>query len=172
MLYLRLRFLLIALFIALGFVLWHQVGLWSAIAPFTGALLLIISFIFLGTVGPSFARLKRGQIKEADRLINLTQFPNLLLKRHRAYYHFTKGMIDLQRERLDKAETHFLQALDLGLRNANDFGFAALNLAHIHYVKKDFDQSRIFLDRCKSFQPDDLMIGEKVGELEKALAGV
>lgn len=169
MLYLRLRFFLISLFLVVGIILLLKIGWWPSLAPFTAAFVLILSYLFLGTVGPAFTALKKGQLPKAEKLINLTPFPEFLLKRHRAYYHFTKGMLDLQSNQLQTGESHFKTALELGLRNSNDKGFAALNLAHINYVNRNFDQSREYLDKCKSFNPDDLLIEEKMGELEKAI---
>ncbi len=57
MLYFRIRFLLIGLFIAVGFALLYLMGIWAAIPSFTAALVLIISFFILGTVGPAFTKL-------------------------------------------------------------------------------------------------------------------
>jgi len=170
MLYLRLRFLLIALFIIVGVTLlgWEEYQL--AIFSFIGAFALIISFLFLGSVGNAFSKLKQGKIQEAERLLNMTFFPNLLLKRHRAYYHFSQGMIALQHKDLARGKQSFKTAIDLGLRNKNDFGMAALNLAHINYVQQKFSDSRQWLDQCKSYGADDLMIQEKSEELDKALA--
>jgi len=169
MLYLRIRFLLIVLFIAVGFALLYLMGIWAAIPSFTAALVLIISFFILGTVGPAFTKLKRGKLQEADHLIHLTYFPNLLLRRHRSYYHFVKGMLALQKKELESGEQNFKTALNLGLRNDNDRSFASLNLAHIYYVQKKFEQSKSYLSACKQYDYDDLMLSEKVEELEKAL---
>lgn len=169
MLYFRIRFLLIGLFITVGFALLYLMGIWAAIPSFTAALVLIISFFLLGTVGPAFTKLKRGKLKEADHLIHLTYFPNLLLRRHKSYYHFVKGMLALQKKELVDGETNFKTALALGLRNDNDKSFASLNLAHINFVQGNYDQSKQYLAACKKYEFDDLMLSEKIEELEKAL---
>ncbi len=169
MLYFRIRFLLIGLFLAVGCALFYLMGIWAAIPSFTAALVLIISFFILGTVGPAFTKLKRGKLQEADHLINLTYFPNLLLRRHRSYYHFVKGMLALQKKELEIGASNFNSALELGLRNDNDKSFASLNLAHIHYVQGNHEQSKKYLIECKKYNFKDLMLSEKIEELEKAL---
>ncbi len=170
MLYLRLRFLLIGLFLVVGVVLYVQMGIWAAVPPLSAALLMIASYFLLGTVGPAFSKLKKGKITEAQSLIDLNYFPNLLLKRHKAYYHFVIGMLSLQHNQREQSKEHFEKSLEIGLRNENDKGFATLNLAHIKFVDGDYAQSREYLKRCKEFQTNDLMLNEKIEELEVALS--
>ncbi|NNE28520.1 MAG: hypothetical protein HKN16_02720 [Saprospiraceae bacterium] len=169
MLYFRLRFFLVAICLALGFLLHWMVGFMAALPAYLAGILLLFSFLVLGTVGPAFARLRKGKIEEARTLLGLTHFPNWLLKRHKAYYHFCYGMIDLQQEKLQLAETHLLEATRLGLRNDNDQALASLNLAHIYYVTGKKEKSILWAAKAKAYDPNDLMILEKLKELRSAL---
>lgn len=170
MLYFRLRFLLVAICFAIAFLLHYWSGFILALPAYGASLMLLLSFLFLGTVGPAFSRLRKGKILEARQLLGMTHFPNLLLRRHRAYYHFSYGMIDLQQKKMDRADFHLQEAMKLGLRNNNDHALASLNLAHIHFVNNNFAESRTWTEKASSFQPDDLMIKEKLKELVTALA--
>jgi len=170
MLYFRLRFLLVALCFGLALLLYYFLGFMAALPAFLASLVLLISFLFLGTVGPAFSRLRKGKILEARQLLGMTHFPNLLLRRHRAYYHFSYGMIDLQQKKMDRAIFHLEEAMKLGLRNNNDHALASLNLAHIYFVQGQHDVSNEWAQKSRGFSPDDLMIKEKLTELEQALA--
>ena len=169
MLYFRLRFLLLALCFIIAATLHYMLGFVIALPAYAASCILLISFIILGTVGPAFSRLRKGKILEARQLLGMTHFPNLLLRRHKAYYHFSYGMIDLQQKKLDRSIFHLEKAITLGLRNKNDHALAALNLAHIHFVQKNHQLSGEWAQRAKGYAPDDLMIQEKLAELEAAL---
>ena len=170
MLYTRIRFLLIILFIVLGLLLHIKMGIASAWYLYLASLLLLFTHFLFGTVGIAFAKLKAGKVKESEKIINQVSKPQWLNKRHRAYYHFTKGMIALQQENLPAGEHNLNLATQLGLRNDNDRALALLNLAHICYVQKRMDDSRNNLQKAKSFNADDLMIKQNIEELEKVLA--
>ena len=122
-----------------------------------------------GNVWAAFNMLKRGRIKQAKTLLRQVRRPELLAKRHRAYYHFTSGMIALQENQLDQGKVHLGKALDLGLQTNNDRAMVCLNLAHIHFVGKNKEQTRHFLEEARKANPTDLMIKENLDKLEKAL---
>ncbi|MEL6637642.1 MAG: hypothetical protein AAFR05_12905 [Bacteroidota bacterium] len=170
MIYIRIRYLLILLFMIIGVSLHLHLGIGSAWYCYAASVLLYVTYYLFGTVGPAFSKLRQGKLAEAERLIKMIRRPEYLLKRHRAYYHFTKGMIAMQKKELRLGEVHLKAALDQGLRNATDKALASLNLAHIHFVQHNKAEARRFLDRAKTFDSNDLLIREKISELERALA--
>lgn len=169
MIYIRIRYMLMLLFMVVGILLHYKVGIGGAWYCYAASVLLYLSYYFFGTVGPAFSKLQKGQLQEAEQLINMTRRPDFLLKKHRAYYHFTKGMIALQKKDLAPGEVHLKAALDDGLRNNMDKALVTLNLAHIYYVQKRKKEANIYLEKAKSFETNDLMIREKIKELELAL---
>ena len=170
MIYIRIRYLLILLFLLIGMLLHYQVGIGGAWYCYAASVILFVSYYLFGTVGAAFAKLRKGKVEEAEKLIRMTRKPEFLLPRHRAYYHFTSGMIALQKKELDRGEKHLKSALAAGLRNDTDKALASLNLAHIYFVQKRPADSNTFLQQAKSYESNDLMIKEKVAELEKVLA--
>lgn len=157
---------------AIGILIHYKVGIGSAWYCYAGSILLYLSYYFFGTVGPAFSKLQRGQLAEAEKLINMTRRPDFLLKKHRAYYHFTKGMIALQKKDLAPGEVHLKAAMADGLRNNKDKALVTLNLAHIYFVQKRKEDSLAYLKKAKSFDTNDLLIRQKIEELELALASI
>jgi len=166
----RIRFLLVFLFLILGIVLHIQVGFASSWCLYLASFIILSTHFLFGSVWAAFAMLRKGKIAEAELLLNQIKRPNFLIKQNRAYYHFTKGMIALQKEKLEEGETQLHQALNLGLRTANDNALTALNLAHIHFKQQQPAPCNKYLKQAKAFQPNDLMIKQKIEELEKVLA--
>ncbi len=170
MLYPILRYLVIALFLILGALLHWQLGPGQAWYLYLAAMVLLATHLLFGSVWQAFSLLRRGQPARAEAVLRHTWAPGLLMRRNRAYYHFVKGMILLQQKQLEAGAGHLEQAVRLGLQRPNDNALAYLNLAHIAYVQKDYTRSRKALESAKSFQPGDLMIQDKLKELESALA--
>ncbi|MCB9035705.1 MAG: hypothetical protein H6557_03715 [Lewinellaceae bacterium] len=169
MTYSYLRYALIALFLGLGLLLHLKLGFSQAWYLYLAGLVLLVSHIIFGNVWLAFGSLKRGQPERADALLRQTWNPNWLLRRNRAYYFFTLGMLYLQHKKLEDAKDHLQRAISLGLKKPNDHALAQLNLAHIAYVKKEFGYARQALADARSLQPTDLLIKDNLQKLEVAL---
>lgn len=170
MLYLRIRFYLILIFAFVGVVLHIEIGLKGAWYLYASSLILLLTHYLFGNVWPAFARLRKGKIDEAEQLIQGIKKPQWLARQHRAYYHFTKGMVHLQRKSMDEGKLHLEKSLEIGLRSGNDNALAALNMAHILFVQKNLEQSRTYLRKAQSYESDDLMIKENIKKLDDVLA--
>ncbi len=170
MIYTRIKYFMIFIFFAIGVMLHLQFGLGSAWYLYVASFLLIITHFLFGTVGLAFARLKKGKLDEAEALLNQTKKPEWLSKKHKAYYHFTKGMIGMQQKDLETGKKHLSLALGGTLRNDKDRALVTLNLAHIAFVQKEKSDCKTLLEKAKSYKTNDLMIKEKIKELEEALS--
>ncbi len=166
----RIRFVLILLFLVIGVVLHVKMGISSAWYLYLAAIIILVSHFLFGSVWAAFAMLRKGKIPEAELLIDQIKRPQYLMKQNKAYYHFVKGMIALQKEDLEPGKNQLKQALDIGLKTSNDNALTALNIAHIYYKQNMIAPCQDFLKKSKSYNPNDLMIKEKIGELEKVLA--
>ncbi|MFT5167552.1 MAG: hypothetical protein ACI8P3_002790 [Saprospiraceae bacterium] len=166
----RIRFLLIFFFLVLGIILHVQLGLSSAWYLYLSVFILLGTHFLFGNIWAAFSMLKKGKIEEAETLVNQIKRPEFLAKKPRAYYHFIKGMIALQQEELKEGEIHLVQALERGLRSPNDNALTALNIAHIYFKQEKLDPCRSYLKQSKAFKPNDLMIKQKIEELERVLA--
>jgi len=172
MFYTRIRFALIALFIGLGILLHLRTGLVNAWYLYAAGALLLLTYLLFGNVWTAFNLLKRGRPEQAQQVLNRIYFPELLAPRHRAYFHFTQGMIQLQHKEVDAAAGQLQQAADIGLSRPADKALLELNLAHIHYVRQQYSQARQHLDNAKSHPTSDLLIRDNIGKLERALTAL
>lgn len=165
------RLLLVFLFIIIGVVLHFKNGIGSAWYLYAAAFILMITHFLFGNVLTAFAHLNKGQLSKAEDIIDDIKRPDFLLKGHRAYYHFVKGMIALQHKEYPEAEKDLKQALDIGLRTSTDKALTGLNLAHMYFLQQRYPECRQYVDQVKTFGSSDLMIKDKVRELEGALEG-
>ena len=126
-----------------------------------GTIILLTHFLF-GNVLAAFGKLNKGKVDEAEDLLLQIKRPEWLLKGHRAYYYFTLGMIALQKKQAGFGEQHLQKALDLGLRTNTDNALAALNIAHVNFVKKNYKKADEYRQIAESFGSDDLLIKENL----------
>lgn len=165
-----LRYLLIFLFFVLGAVIQFRLGISQAWYLYLGGLALILTQLFMGNVWTAHSMLKRGKAAEAERVLDQVWSARLLLRRNRAYYYFSLGLIYLQRKELKKARKMLVRADELGLEHPNDSALACLNLAHIHYVQMQPEQAHHWMEKARSFPASDLLVKENLNKLEQALA--
>jgi len=156
----------------LGFALFFLIRSgWNASWPFfAGSLALASTYVFFGTTRLAFQALQKGDIQTAERLLKQTAFPTFLVKRNRAQYHFVKGLIHLQYQELEEAQVDIEKAIETGLTRKKEEALAHLNLAHIHFVRARPAESRTSLEAARSVRADDLLLRERLDELERALS--
>jgi len=164
------RFGLVLLFIIIGIVLHVKQGIGSAWYLYLAALLLLITHFLFGNVWAAFSMMKKGKIAEAERMMDEIKRPDLLLKSHQAYYHFIKGIAALQNKEFPEAEEHLNGALKRGLRTVNDKALVTLNLAHLCFAQDRKEDAAKYLKEVKALPFNDLMLKDKIAEMERALA--
>lgn len=94
-----------------------------------GAGLLAWGHVRYGTVQVAFQRLQAGDVRGANRMLDGVKRPDMLASQHRAYYELIKGMLAVQEEAYEKAETHLRTALVHKLRTDNDKAIVEAHLA-------------------------------------------
>jgi len=165
----RIRFFLVILF--LGIAVWLHVveGIGSSWYLYLAGFLLLLTHFLTSNVSAAFMLLRGGDLDKAEQLIDQVKKPEWLLKRHRAYYHFTKGMIAAQRNAIPQAKQHLSQALEIGLRTPTDNALAAINLSNFAFQAKDRAEAQKYLDKAKTYKTSDLIIKEHIQRIEGAL---
>lgn len=171
MFFAKVRFLIAVVIIALGAAIHFKQGIGSAWYMYLGGVIILLTHFLFGNVSLAFKQLNKGNVDDAENLITQIKRPDWLLKSHRAYYYFVLGMIALQKKQAGFGEQHLKQALDLGLRTNTDNALAALNIAHVNFVKKEYQKAEVYRKKATSFGSDDLMIKENLKKLEEALVG-
>ncbi|MFK7807586.1 MAG: tetratricopeptide repeat protein [Saprospiraceae bacterium] len=164
------RLVLVLLFIVIGIVLHVKLGIGSAWYLYVAALLLLATHFLFGNVWAAFGLMKKGHIEKAESMMDQIKRPDFLLKSHQAYYHFIKGIAALQNKEFPEAEEHLTGALQRGLRTVNDEALVTLNLAHLCFAQNRKEEAAAYLKKVKALSYNDLMLKDKVAEMEKALA--
>jgi len=165
----RTRFFLVLIFFALAIWLHVVKGIGAAWYLYLAAFILLLVHFLFSNVSAAFVMLRRGKLDQAEELIDRIKKPEWLLKRHKAYYHFTKGMIAVQRNASAEAKMDLSRALEIGLRTSTDNALAALNIANMAFKAEDTATARTYLERAKSFESSDLVIKEHLERLENVL---
>lgn len=165
----KIRFLLVLLFLGLGIWLHVVEGIGAAWFLYVAAFILLMTHFLFSNVSAAFIALRKGNIDNAEELIYRIKKPEWLLKQHRAYYHFTKGMIALQRNSSQEAKFDLREALNLGLRTSTDKALATLNLANLAFKDKDLELTRKLVAETESYNANDLMIKEHIGKLKNLI---
>ncbi len=164
-----LRFALIALGILGGIGLWVIYGFWYGFPFLLVGLFLLAGYLLLGTLVSSSMLLSKGQFDEAEKRLNLTFFPNLLLMGYKGVYYMTKGIIAIQRKNIATGEKWLRQALEVGLPSDNERGAVLLQLAMIAGSKNNRQGAQAHLNELKKLNITEPMLKEQIKELEKQL---
>ena len=165
----RIRFFLVLVFFVIAIWLHVVEGIGSSWYLYVAGFLLLLTHFLTSNVSAAFMLLRGGKLDKAEQLIDQVKKPEWLLTRHRAYYHFTKGMIAAQRNAIPTAKHHLTEALNIGLRTPTDNALAAINLSNFAFQSNDRSEARKFLDKARSFKTSDLIIREHIGRLEGEL---
>ncbi len=164
-----LRFALIALGILGGVGLWVAYGFWYGFPFLLVGLFLLAGYLLLGTLVSSSMLLSKGQFDEAEKRLNLTFFPSLLLMGYKGVYYMTKGIIAIQRKNIATGEKWLRQALEAGLPSDNERGAVLLQLAMIAGSKNNRQGAQAHLNELKKLNITETMLKEQIKELEKQL---
>lgn len=164
-----LRFALIALGILGGVGLWVAYGFWYGFPFLLVGLFLLAGYLLLGTLVSSSMLLSKGQFEEAEKRLNLTFFPNLLLMGYKGVYYMTKGIIAIQRKDIATGERLLRDALQAGLPSDNERGAVLLQLAMIAGSKNNRQGAQTHLNELKKLNITEPMLKEQIKELEKQL---
>jgi hypothetical protein len=142
------------------------------------ALVLILGYVFFGTVNGALFMLNNGKIEEAEKLLNQTFKPQWLFKSHKAYYFFTKGLLALHKVNnnedsgtlfLREGEEYLLKALDIGLSRKQEKAMTYLNLASVALRQRDKEKAIEYYNSLKENETSDLRLKKNIEGLEDAI---
>lgn len=127
--------------------------------------LIIWGYFKNGTVYLAFNQIKNQNFDKAELLLNKVNSPENLKKQQQAYYHFTKGYIDLNKSDNNSSLNHFKKSIELGLRTENDKAVALLNIVSIELEQKNFEEAKSLLNEIQNLNYKDSL----TPEIEKIL---
>lgn len=91
-----LKLALIALGMIGGAVLWYAYGFWYAFPFLLTGLILLVSYLMLGTVQSASVMMQQMDYKGCEQRLSMTLSPKLLYVTNRAYYYIIKGSLAVQ----------------------------------------------------------------------------
>lgn len=164
-----LRFALIGLFLGGGIVLAFVYGFWYSFPFLLIGLILILGYIFLGTVQSAAQLMQNMDFLGAQKRLGLTIKPNWLYKANRAYYYMIKGSIAMQFKRNDEAEEFLQISKSIGLASDNEKAMVLLQLANLAVIKNNWQQAKIYFRETKQQKVTEPQLKEQIVQFEKAM---
>jgi len=164
------RYVIVVLLIAYSILVHYNGSFSTAVYTYFAAALVLLTTIATGTVRQASRQINTGNFEDAEQILAKTWFPSLLFKRHKANFHFMKGVIELNKKNYDRGDDHLQKSLDIGLKTPTNQALAYLNLAHSCFLKGDFIQCRTYLEKGKALDAN-LHVIKQIEELEEALIG-
>ncbi len=137
-----LKLALIVLFLGGGIVLAFIYGLGYSWILILIGIILLLSYIFLGTVNSTAKQVQAGDFEKAEKTLNMTLSPKLLYVTNRAMYYIMKGSMAVQKKENKIAEEHFQTALNLKLPTDNERGMVLLQLASINANRNNWTAAK------------------------------
>ena len=166
-----LRFALIALFLGGGILASFLISFaWGWLPIFVG-IVLLIGYIFLGTIQSASGLLQAGDFIGADDRLNLTFKPDWLYVTNRAYYYIMKGTIASQLHKdWDRAEEYLQKAESLDLPSDNEKAAVKLQLANIAATRNKWKEAKLIFRDMKDLKVTEGALKEQIKQFEKAIA--
>ena len=163
-----LRFALIAVGLIGGVLLSVFQGFWYGFPFWLAGLILLVTYILLGTVGPASKVLQTEDFDQAEKYLNLTLTPKWLYPTNRAYYYMLKGSIAMARKDMAASEKYLKMAEAIEVPTDNEKAMLQIQLANIAASKQKWNQAQIHFRNLKNLKITDNNIKEQYKLLEKA----
>lgn len=164
-----LKFALIALFLGGGVVLAFLFGFWYAFPLLLIGLLLLVSYLMLGTVQSAAAFMQTSDFINTEKRLNLTLTPKLLYSTNRAYYFMMKGSIAQFNRNNEEAEMWLKKAENIKVPTENEKAMIQLQLANLAAQKQKWNQAKIHFRNAKQMKVTEETIKDQLRQFEKVL---
>ena len=164
-----LKFALIAIFLGGGIVLTFVYGFVYSWPLLIIGILLLVSYIMLGTVGSAANMIQAMDFEGAQKRLNLTLSPKLLYVTNRAFYYIMNGSIMMNGGDTNGAEEEFNKALNLKLPTENEKAMVLLQLANINATKNKWNTAKKYFRDAKKLKVTEGQLKEQMSQFEKAL---
>ncbi len=166
----KLRLILIFLFFICGLAApVAGLDLYVTFAFIATAIILLLGHFRHGPILKILFSLRKGNITQAEHLLNTVKRPEWLSPRYKAYYHFSLSLVASHQQDTEGAHMHSLKALELGQLQDKEIGILYYNLARVAFENQDWEAAGEQLDKLKKLEVKDLHLKKRIEELEEAL---
>ena len=163
------KFALIALCLGVGILTSVLYGIGYGILFIIVGLILLASYILLGTVQSAAQLLQDGNLDETEKRLDLTWKPQWLYTTNRAYYFLMRGTVATHRKQPEIAEEWFQKAQSLELPSDNERAMVQLQLASINANKGKWNAAQLHFKKAKKFKVSEPQMRDQMKEFEKML---
>ena len=164
-----LRFALIGLLLVGGTILAFAYGFWYAFPFLLTGIILLLGYIFLGTIQSAAQLVQEMKFDEAEKRLGLIFKPEWLYKTNRAFYYLINGTLAMQRKDNDAAESWLNKAQEIELPSDNEQAMVQLQLANIHAMKGKWNKAKVHFHKAKKLKITEPQMKEQLKQFEKAL---
>lgn len=161
---------LIVLFLLGGIILSFSVGFWYSLPLILIGLGFLISYVLLGTIQSAAQMMQNMDLEACEARLNLTLNPNWLYVTNRAYYFLIKGSIDIQRDKVNEAETWFNKALSLKLPTDNEKAMILIQMINIHFQKSRWTQATNTYRELKKLNYSKDLFKDQIKMIDQVMA--
>lgn len=148
----KLRFVLVGICAIVGIYSFTQAQIFPGVALFVVAGLLVYGHISYNRISLIYKKVLSGEYELAEKQLRKVDSVSSLSKEQQAYYHFSKGMIEMNKTAFEVAERELQLALDLGLDTDDDMAVANFYLAKIYHGQNSFLIAQEYLDKAKQYK--------------------
>ncbi|MDX1684829.1 MAG: hypothetical protein R3275_06285 [Saprospiraceae bacterium] len=164
-----LKWALTALFLLGGVILAVTISFWYAFPLLIIGLILLASYLFLGTVQSAAQLMQDGDFEACERRLDLTFKPSWLYVTNKAFYFLIKGSIAMNAKDSDEAEAWFNRAKDIKLPSDNERAMVLLQLANINAMKGKWNAAKHTFREIKKLKISEGQLKEQISQFEQAL---
>ena len=164
-----LRFALIGILLVGGTILAFMYGFWYAFPFLLVGILILLGYVFLGTVQSAAQLVQEMRFEEAEKRLGLTFNYNWLYKTNRAFYCMIKGTLAMQNKQNDEAEEWLEKAQKIELPSDNEKAMVLLQLANIHANKGKWNNAKVHFRNAKKLKVTEPQLKTQIKQFEKAL---
>lgn len=164
-----LKFALIAAFLIGGVALAMTISFWYAFPLLLIGLVLLASYIFLGTVQSAAELMQSGDFEACEQRLSLTLKPEWLYVTNKAFYYLIKGSAAMNNKDSDTAEEWFTKAQSLKLPSDNERAMVLLQLANINAMKGKWNNANHTFREIKKLKINEGQLKDQINQFEQAL---
>lgn len=165
-----LRFALIALCLFGGIALAFAFGFWYSFPFLLIGIVLLLGYIFLGTVQSTAQLVQEMKFVEAEKRLGMTFWPNLLYKTNRAFYCMIKGTLAQQRGDDEQTEIWLNKAQELELPTDNEKAMVLVQLANLYAKKNKWNKTKSIMTQVKKLKVTEPQLKDQIKQFEKAVS--
>ena len=164
-----LKLALIAVTLIGGIALSATWGFWYGFIFILTGVVLLVSYIALGTVQSAAALMQSGDLDAKEKRLGLTLKPEWLYVSNRAYYYMIKGSVALGKKDMDAGEEWLKKAQSVKVPTDNEKAMIEIQLANIYASKGKRKQANIHLRNAKALKITELAIKDQLKQLEQGI---